>query len=191
MDRKPLSLRCDPEQHSTLLWPSAMYNHSCIRQVLACYRYHERDRGCILTTPYWPAIVQCNRPTLRGFTFSIRCAFFLRFGHACSSVLAKFNNSRRVKQYSLDEDVLWFATRRGLRRSYVPASLRTDTLRKSHDHELSGRGGTNNTVERVSSLFCWPDMRPAARVRSLLSGLSAAKTQECYETRLTTKPSHP
>ena len=38
MDRKPLSLRCDPEQYSTLLWPPAMCNHSCIRQELACYR---------------------------------------------------------------------------------------------------------------------------------------------------------
>ena len=37
MDRKPLSLRCDPEQYSTLLWPPAMCNHSCIRQELACY----------------------------------------------------------------------------------------------------------------------------------------------------------
>ena len=37
MDRKPLSLRCDPEQYSTLLWPPAMRNHSCIRQELACY----------------------------------------------------------------------------------------------------------------------------------------------------------
>ena len=27
MDRKPLSLRCDPEQYSTLLWPPAMCNH--------------------------------------------------------------------------------------------------------------------------------------------------------------------
>ena len=37
MDRTPLSLRCDPERYPTFLWPSAMYNHSCIRQELACY----------------------------------------------------------------------------------------------------------------------------------------------------------
>ena len=37
MDRKPLSLKCDPEQYSTLLWPPAMCNRSCIRQELACY----------------------------------------------------------------------------------------------------------------------------------------------------------
>ena len=37
MDRKPLFLRCDPEQHSTLLWPPAMCNHSYNRQELACY----------------------------------------------------------------------------------------------------------------------------------------------------------
>ena len=37
MDRKPLSLRCNPEQYSTLLWPPAMCNHSCIRQDLARY----------------------------------------------------------------------------------------------------------------------------------------------------------
>ena len=39
MDRKLLSLRCDPEKYSTLLWPPAMCNHSCIRQELACYSY--------------------------------------------------------------------------------------------------------------------------------------------------------
>ena len=37
MDRKPLFLRCHPEQYSTLLWPPAMCNHSCIRQELVCY----------------------------------------------------------------------------------------------------------------------------------------------------------
>ena len=35
--RKLLSLRCDPGQYSTLLWPPAMCNRSCIRQELACY----------------------------------------------------------------------------------------------------------------------------------------------------------
>ena len=37
MDRKLLSLRCDPEQSSTLLWPPVTCNHSCIWQELACY----------------------------------------------------------------------------------------------------------------------------------------------------------
>ena len=37
LDRKRLSLRCDPEQYSTLLWPLVKCNHSCIRQELACY----------------------------------------------------------------------------------------------------------------------------------------------------------
>ena len=39
MDRKPLSLRCDPEQYSTLLWPPVTCNHSYIRQELACYSW--------------------------------------------------------------------------------------------------------------------------------------------------------
>ena len=38
MDRKPLSLRCNLEGHSTLLWSPA--NHSCIRQELARYSPH-------------------------------------------------------------------------------------------------------------------------------------------------------
>ena len=37
MDRKLLSLRCDPGHYSTLLWPPAMCNHSGIRQELTCY----------------------------------------------------------------------------------------------------------------------------------------------------------
>ena len=37
MDRELLSLRCDPEQYSTLLWPPGMCNHSCIRRELAYY----------------------------------------------------------------------------------------------------------------------------------------------------------
>ena len=67
-----------------------------------------------------------------------------------------------MKHYSLDEGLLWFATRRSLRRLYVPVSRRTKALRKSHDHELSAHGGTRNTVERVSRSFWWPTMRPAA-----------------------------
>ena len=39
MDRKPLSLRCDPEQYLALLWRAVTCNHSCIRQELACYIY--------------------------------------------------------------------------------------------------------------------------------------------------------
>ena len=39
LDRKLLSLRCDPEQYSTLLCPPVTCNHSCIRQELACYRH--------------------------------------------------------------------------------------------------------------------------------------------------------
>ena len=67
-----------------------------------------------------------------------------------------------MNHYSLDNSLLWFATRRGLRRLYVPASLRTDVLRKSHDRELSAHGGTNSNVERISRSFWWPKMRPAA-----------------------------
>ena len=42
LDRKLLSLRCDPEQYSTLLWPLVTCNHSCIRQELACYSAEQR-----------------------------------------------------------------------------------------------------------------------------------------------------
>ena len=49
-----------------------------------------------------------------------------------------------------------------MRRLYVPASLCTGVLRKSHDHELSGHGEANNTGERISRSFWWPRMRPAA-----------------------------
>ena len=37
LGRKLLSLRCGPEQYSTLLWPPVTCNHSCIAQELACY----------------------------------------------------------------------------------------------------------------------------------------------------------
>ena len=37
LDRKLLSLRYDPKQHSTLLWPPVTCNDFCIRQELACY----------------------------------------------------------------------------------------------------------------------------------------------------------
>ena len=43
LDRKLLSLRCDPEQYSTLLWPPVTCNHSCIRQELACYPRDHRE----------------------------------------------------------------------------------------------------------------------------------------------------
>ena len=45
MDRKPLSLGCDPEQYSTLLWPPAVCNYSCIRQEFACYSNAHSDRS--------------------------------------------------------------------------------------------------------------------------------------------------
>ena len=72
-----------------------------------------------------------------------------------------------MKHYSLDDGLLWFAMLSGLRRLYVPASLRTDVLRKSHDHEFSGHGGTNNTVEKVSGSFWWPKMRSATEEYAL------------------------
>ena len=100
-----------------------------------------------------------------------RCLSKLRSSYAldthAAAVLAKLNNGRRVKHYSLDDGLLWFATRRGLRRLYVPASLRADVLRKSHDHELSGHGGTNNTVEGISRSFWWPKRHPAAEEYAL------------------------
>ena len=57
LDRKLLSLRCDPEQYSTLLWPPAMCNHSCIRQELGCCigRILARGRGVLghLHATFW------------------------------------------------------------------------------------------------------------------------------------------
>ena len=78
-----------------------------------------------------------------------------------AAVLAKLNHGRRVKHYSTDSDLLWYHTKRGVRRLYVPASLRTELLRKMHDHALAGHGGVNTTVERVARSFWWPRMRPS------------------------------
>ena len=47
MDWKVLSLSCASDQVPTLLWPLAMYEHSYIRQELACYR----ERNCNRPTP--------------------------------------------------------------------------------------------------------------------------------------------
>ena len=52
MDGKPLSLRCDPEQYSTLLWPPATCNHSCIRQELACYSLARGDEPLLANLGY-------------------------------------------------------------------------------------------------------------------------------------------
>ena len=81
-----------------------------------------------------------------------------------AAVRAKLNNGRRMKHYTLDDGLLWFATLRGLRRVYVLASLCTDILRKSHDHEPSGHGGASNTVESFSR---WPKRLPAAEEYAL------------------------
>ena len=42
LERKLLSLRCDPEQYSTLLWLLVTCNRSCVRQELACYSLLQR-----------------------------------------------------------------------------------------------------------------------------------------------------
>ena len=95
----------------------------------------------------------------------------LRFAYAldthAAAVLAKLNSGRRVKHYGVDDGLLWFATRRGLRGLYVPASLRPEVLRNAHDRKLAGHGGTRTTVERVSRSFWWPKMRPAAEAYAL------------------------
>ena len=48
LDRKLLSLKCDPEQYSTLLWPLVTCNHSCIKQEMACYTLGDRRCGITL-----------------------------------------------------------------------------------------------------------------------------------------------
>ena len=78
-----------------------------------------------------------------------------------AAVLAKLNSGRSVKHYTVADALLWYQTRRGPQRLYVPASLRNEVLRKSHDHILSGHGGVNTTVEKVSRFFWWPAMRPS------------------------------
>ncbi|CDJ29330.1 Retrotransposon nucleocapsid protein, related [Eimeria mitis] len=78
-----------------------------------------------------------------------------------AAVLAKLNHGRRVKHYSTDGDILWYHTKRGVRQLYVLASLRTELLRKMHDHALAGHGGVNTTVERVARSLWWPRMRPS------------------------------
>ena len=76
-------------------------------------------------------------------------------------MLAKLNSGRTVKHYTAADGLLWYHTRRGPRRLYVPTSLRNEVLRKSHDHILAGHGGINATAEKVSRFFWWPAMRPA------------------------------
>ena len=46
-------------------------------------------------------------------------------------------------------------------------SLRAEVLRKEHDHVLSGHGGVNNTIEKLSRSFWWPGMRSAAEEYAL------------------------
>lgn len=99
------------------------------------------------------------------FVAKLRASYALDT-HA-SAVLAKLNNGRHVKHYSVTDDLLWFSTKRGLQRLYVPSSLRNDVLRKAHDHVLSGHGGVNNTIEKLARSFWWPGMRSAAEEYAL------------------------
>ena len=116
-----------------------------------------------------PGQVQCSPTALicddSRFLSKLRSSYSLDT-HA-AAVLAKLNNGRRVKHYSVDGGLLWYQTKRGFRRLYVPASLRTEVLRKMHDHILAGHGGVNTTVERVARSFWWPRMRPSAEEYAL------------------------
>ena len=107
--------------------------------------------------------VECNATALISedsrFLARLRASYALDT-HA-AAVLAKLNSGRTVKHYTVADDLLWYHTRRGPRRLYVPTSLRGEVLRKSHDHILAGHGGVNTTVEKVSRSFWWPAMRPA------------------------------
>lgn len=109
-----------------------------------------------------PTVLICENSR---FLSKLRSSYSLDT-HA-AAVIAKLGCGRRVKHYSFDDGLLWFSTRRGLRRLYVPASLRTEVLSKVHDHELAGHGGVNTTVEKVSRSFWWPQMRPAAEEYAL------------------------
>ena len=57
-------------------------------------------------------------------------SFYALDTHA-AAVLAKLNNGRRVEHYSLDNGLLWRATRRRLRGLYIPASLCIAKLSRS------------------------------------------------------------
>ena len=98
---------------------------------------------------------ECNATALicedSRFLARLRASYALDT-HA-AAVLAKLNSGRTVKHHSVADDLLWYQSRRGPRRLYVPTSLRNEVLRKSHDHLLAGHGGVNTTVEKVLRSF--------------------------------------
>ena len=69
MDRKLLSLRCDPEQCSALLWPLVTCNHSCIRPELACST--APPQRCPLSHP-WVRTTKALQAWLRS---ARKCSF--------------------------------------------------------------------------------------------------------------------
>ena len=65
-----------------------------------------------------------------------------------AGVLAKLHTGRHVKQYGVKDDLLWFQTKRKLHGLYIPASFRTEALRKVHNHALAVHETEKMTVER-------------------------------------------
>lgn len=55
--------------------------------------------------------------------------------------------------YSFDNGLLRFQTKSGLRRLYISASHRVESLRTVHDDVLAGHGGVNTTGKRFDSSF--------------------------------------
>ena len=117
--------------------------------------------------PPTPAL--CNTTALvcedSRFISKLRAAY--AFDTHATAVFSKIANGGTVNGYSVEDELLWYQTRSGSRRLYVPKALRCEVLRKAHDHALSGHGGIVTTVEKVSRSFWWPEMRSAAEEYAL------------------------
>ena len=62
-------------------------------------------------------------------------------GALAAPILSKLVSGRHKKHYNVGDDPLWLQKKRGLRRLYISASLRTDILHSIHDQALVGHGG--------------------------------------------------
>ena len=111
---------------------------------------HDASDGRPLSSPTCAATTLVRDDS--RFLSSVRP--YLRGTHA-PGIWAKLNAGEHVKRYSLEDDLLWFYTKRVLRQLYVPASLPGDVLRKVQDNALAGHGVVNKTVGKVCRYIWW------------------------------------
>ena len=65
---------------------------------------------------------------------------------------------RTKKQWRIEDNIMWLKKANGREVKYVPASLRREVIRTSHDSDFNQHAGRESTLQDLKERFYWPNM---------------------------------